>query len=80
MYQSCICLLADVTIVTGNPYARSKAVLAKQKFVNMDQSILNKFTYIAARVTFQNTVIHTRMHTWLITVHKSTRQRCVVES
>ena len=51
MYQSCICLLADVTLVTGNPYARSKAVLAKQKFVNMDQSILKIFTYIAARVT-----------------------------
>ena len=49
--MSCICLLADVTLVTGHPYARNKAVLAKQKFVNMDQSILKKFTYTAARVT-----------------------------
>ena len=37
---------ADDILVTGNPYGRIKAVLVKQEFVNMEQSIL----YIAARV------------------------------
>ena len=41
---------ADDTLVTGNPYGRIKAVLAKKEFVNMDLSILEKFTYTAARV------------------------------
>ena len=39
---------ADDILVTGNPYGRIKAVLAKKEFVNMDLSILEKFTYTAA--------------------------------
>ena len=50
----------------------------------MDQSILENVTYSAARVLVpppkinMGTVIHTRMHAWVITVHKSISQRCVV--
>ena len=40
--------LADDILVTGNPYWRIKAVLVKKEFVNMDLSILEKFTYTAA--------------------------------
>ena len=46
--------LADDILVT---YWRIKAVLAKKEFVNMDLSILEKFTYTAATgsyLPFQN--------------------------